>query len=445
VLTRRRVPRRVGALSAAVGAIALASVIPAGPAVGQADGTLGYDFYSLSAFGDGVTVDFNLVGFLPIEDLVGLSSITSEAHLGVGRSDSLAALPDPGNLILTLPSTLSALLGVSGLPDYPAAAQADYTNRPVDTVQLVPDAGLGAGRLHTEADTEGSTAEALIGHQVDTVGLLPGFSIGTIRTTASTRRINPATYEATATTAVSDILLLGGLVRISQVTSEVTVGVANDTVKATASKVDVSGVTVAGIPVGITTKGIVGLGQDIALAPVIDALVKPLLDQGIKIRLTPSREEVADRTAVATGGALEIEVPLAVAGYPGTFSLTLGRATADLEVGALAPAEDTGAVDPGTGGGVILDDLPLPGLGSSPDFGSGIPTTPGGTGTAGRPVTTEIVSVPVGRQIEEWDLTTLYRVMLLGGGALLVAGRVVMRTSLRPNRRPTDLRQLWRW
>ncbi len=89
--------------------LVLAAVVPAGGvAVGQ-DGTAGYDFYSLRGLADGVTVDFNLVGFLPIEDLVGLSSITSEAHFGVGRSDALAALPDPGDLILTLPGTLSAL------------------------------------------------------------------------------------------------------------------------------------------------------------------------------------------------------------------------------------------------------------------------------------------------------------------------------------------------
>jgi hypothetical protein len=429
--------------------IAIAATIPGGPAVGQSD--VAYDFYTLRGLADGVTADFNVVGFLPIEDLVGLSSITSEAHFGVGRSDALAALPDPGDLILTLPGTLSALAGVSGLPDYPAAAQADFSGRPVDDVQLVPDAGLGAARLHTEATDAGSAASAFVGHQVDTVGLLPAFSVGSVRTTASARRINEANLEATATTEVSDLRLVGGLLRISQLTSEVTVGVANGKLRATASKVDVSGVTLAGVPVGITADGIVGLGQPLGLAPVIDVLVQPLLDQGVRVRVTPSSEVVTDTTAVATGGALEIEVPIDVQGFAGTFSLTLGRATAAIEVGPLGSGDGGGTA----GGEPLPDDgdaIALPDLGSTPSFGSDlplVPTSPTGsavTDTSGSSgPTTELVSIPLGRQVEDWNVTTLYRLMLLGGIALFGAGRVVMRASLRPQRRATDLRQLWRW
>ena len=58
---------------------------------------------------------------------------------------------------------------------------------------------------------------------------------------------------------------------------------------------------------------------------------------------------------------------------------------------------------------------------------------------------TEVVSVPVGRMVEDLDLTTLYRVLLLGGLALFAAGQVIVRSTLRPTRRPNDLRHLWRW
>ena len=443
MLTRARtITRRIRGLTVALALIALAATIPAGPADGQSAAD-GYDFYSVRALGTGVTVDFNLIGFLPIEDLVGLSSITAEARFGVGRSDALAALPDPGDLILTLPGTLSALLGVSGLPDYPAAAQADFSSNQVDDVQLAPDAGLGAVHLHTEATEDGSSALAFVGNQVDTIGLIPSFSIGSVRTTATTRRLGTSTIEATATTAVSDIKLLGGLLRISQLTSEVTVGVANDNLTASATKVDVSGVTLAGTAIGITPDGIVGLGQQVALAPIIDALVRPLLDRGIAVRTTPSKEEVGERTAVASGGTLEIEVPIDVQGYPGTFLMSLGGASAEIEVGPLGGTDDTGDTGDGT---VTIDDglLPLPGLGDGSSFDSGLPSVPS-TGSGGSAPGTEIVSVNVGRSIEDWDVTTLYRVLLLGGAALFAAGQIVVRTTLRPRRRPTDLRQLWRW
>jgi hypothetical protein len=426
-------------------ALLVGGALPGGPALAQDGAAAGYDFYAVRAQGDGVTVDFNLIGFLPIEDLVGLSSITSEAHLGTGRSDALAALPDPGDLILTLPGTLSALLGVSGLPDYAAAAHADHPSRPVDDVQLVPDVGLGAGRLHAEAGEDGSSAEAFVGHQVDTVGLLPSFSVGTIRTTAVTRRPNPSAFEATATTSVSDVRLLGGLLRIAEITSEVTVGVVNDRPQAAVQKVDVAGVTIAGNAIAVTDQGIVAPGQSTALGPVLQALLAPLLQQGIRIRTTPVVQEVEERTATASGGALEIEVPLDVQGYPGTLSVTLGKASAFLEIGPLGGTDAEGDGADGGGGGAVLPDSPLPGLGEVPSFGSGLPAPSGSGSPAGPSTGTEIVSVPLGRQVEDWDVTTLYRVLLVGGLALFAGSRLVVRSALRPVRRATDLRTLWRW
>jgi hypothetical protein len=437
---RRRWGRPCGGALALLGVL-LASVLPVGSAGGQSTGVPGYDFVNLHALADGVTVDFNLEGFLPIEDLVGLSSITSESHFGAGRSDSLAALPDPGDLILTLPGTLSGLLGVSGIPDYPAAASADSQARPVDDVQVAPDANLGAGRLHAEAGDAESSAYAYVGNQVDTVGLLPSFSVGTIKTTARTTKASEDNLEAVATSDVSNIKLLGGLVTIGHLTTEVAVEVAGDQPRVSASKVTVSGATLAGTPIGITDEGIVGLGAPVALAPVIDGLLAPLIEQGITIKTTPASKEVGDRTATSRAGALQVTVPLDVSGYPGVLQVTFGRTLAELEVSALSTGEpgsfDNGPSDSG---------VALPGLGTSTsDFGLGAPTSPAGPTAAGRGATTEVVSVPVGRVIEDWDLTNLYRVLLLGGIALFAAGQVIVRSTLRPVRRPNDLRPLWRW
>ncbi|MDQ2649371.1 MAG: hypothetical protein M3Z03_07445 [Actinomycetota bacterium] len=429
------------------GALALAGLLltmVSIPAAGQdAGGTVGYEFASLHALADGVTVDFNLEGFLPIEDLVGLSSITAESHFGAGRSDALAALPDPGDLILTLPGTLSALVGISGLPDYPAAASADKGSQPIDDIQVAPDAGLGALRLHAEASETESSAYAHVGHQVDTVGILPSFSVGTIRTTARTTQVNAATLEAVATSEVSNLHLLGGLLSIGTLTTQVEAEVVDDQVRVTTNKVVVSGATLAGVPIGITDEGIVGLGSALPLAPVIDTLVAPLLAQGIQVRTTPAIREVGDRTAVARSGALMITVPISVQGYPGLLDVAIGRTLAELEVGALAGGDDTASFDDGGG---VVDVGPLPGLGTTVgelDFG-----LPGGSGSgagSGGGRRTELVSVPAGRVIADWDLTNLYRVLLLGGIGLFAAGQVVVRSTLRPTRRPNDLRQLWRW
>ena len=66
----RRLRRPCGS-ALALGGVVLAPVLPAGPAGGQERREQGYDFQNLHALADGVTVDFNLEGFLPIEDLVG--------------------------------------------------------------------------------------------------------------------------------------------------------------------------------------------------------------------------------------------------------------------------------------------------------------------------------------------------------------------------------------
>ncbi len=440
-------------LLAVVVAVVLAAFVPAAPAIGQDTGATsgpGYDFENLHALASGVSASFDLIGFLPIENLVGLSSVTSESHFGAGRSDSLAALPDPGDLILTLPGTLSALLGISGLPNYPAAASADENGTPVDDVQLVPDANLGAGHLHADADATGSSASAFVGDQENTIGLLPSFSIGSIKTTAATHQLNPTTLESVATTTVSDVKLLGGLVQIGQITSQVTAGIQNDTPTSSVDDLQVSGATLAGMPVGITDKGITGLGSSVALAPVIDKLLAPLQAQGITIKTTPASHTVNGRTATATAGTLQITAKLSVEGYPGTFTLTIGQSLAEMTVGALSDSSATaagGTSDLGGSAGLVTGDTSsgLPGLGDNsssllPSLATPAPPTAGG-----RAPGTEIVSVPANRAVQRWSVTNLYRMMLLGGLLLFAAGQVVVRTTLRPRRRPNDLRQLWRW
>ena len=333
---------------------------------------------------------------------------------------------------------------MSGLPDYPAAASADNPGTPVEDVQILPDADLGAGKLHAEAADDGASAYAHVGHQVDTIGLLPAFSVGTIRTTARTTQLNSDTLEAVATTSINDLDLLGGLVSIDNITSEVTASIANDTPKATTSKVVVTGATIAGTPVGITDQGIVGLGSPTALAPVIDSLVAPLIAQGIRIRTTPSSREVGDRTATASGGALEHPGAARRAGVP-------RRARRDVRPGARrargrarCPTATAATAARSTGGFGSDDPLPARPRHRARPRPARPPVepvvTPGGGG-----VGTEVVSVPVGRVVEDLDLTTLYRVLLLGGLALFAAGQIIVRSTLRPTRRPNDLRHLWRW
>ena len=141
-----------------------------------------------------------------------------------------------------------------------------------------------------------------------------------------------------------------------------------------------------------------------------------------------------------SGRRSQIEVPVAVQGYPGVLDVTFGRALAELEVSALS--DRATLVRSTTRHPSTLGLVPAPGprrqhsrLRARPARPRPPVSTPGG-----RRHGTELVSVPVGRIVEDWDLTTLYRVLLLGGIALFAAGQVIVRSTLRPDpatQRPT--------
>src|SRR5581483_1075719 len=343
--------RALGALGACS---ILAAVTLVGPgASGQVDGTgTGYSYYLLRASGQGVVVRFTVNGFLPVDDLVSLSSVTAESTYGSNGSNALAALPDPGDLIRTLPGTLSGLTGIEGLPPYPAAAAADYPAVPDDDVQLAPDGGIGVGHLTAHADETSATATAATTNIADVVGLLPSFSIGSIKATTASSRLRASAFRSIATTTVSDVRLLGGLLRIDQITSEVTTELVDGRLSAQASKVDVSGAEVAGQPIGITDKGIVALGQSVALAPVVSSLAAPLTGRGILLHTTPSSESIGDGEATASGGSLVIEIPIDVQGRPGSFTLTLAQAESHVEASG-----DNGTLDQAGAAGDTNGDL----------------------------------------------------------------------------------------
>jgi hypothetical protein len=436
----------------AIALFAVALVVVPGWAIGaQRTGGPSFSFYSAHALADGLTADFVLEGFLPIEDLLGLSSVSSEARLDLGGSRALAALPDPGDLVLTLPGTLSALAGVSGLPDYPAAAAAEHPSTPEDEVVLVPDAGLGAGTLRAAALQDESAASASITNFVDLVGLIPSFSIGSAITTATTRRLSGSSLESVATTAVSDLRLLGGLVRIDQISSSVTTTIDGDVLIADASEVHVTGASVAGTPVGITADGIEAQGQPTALAPIVDLLVAPLVEQGIRIHTTPAEQTVSETTAVARGGTLAIEVDLEVSGYPGTLVVTLGRAVSELSASGLREATPTRIPTGGTGGTSTSPATSAPGGGTTPARGgSSVPATTDVSSRTENPSELavgrdgEIIVLPPSRVIADWDVEDIYRAMV-AGGAFLLAALVLVRRAARNGASNPDLRHLWRW
>jgi hypothetical protein len=438
---------------AAVVAVAFVLALVAAPVAAQTtDEPDGYDFFSVSALADGVTTRVAIEHFLAVEEFVALSSVSAEARLEIGRSTALAVLPDPGDLVLGLSGTLAALAGIPGLPDYPAVSRADYPTIPSNEVTLAPDAGLGALRLQTQALEHSAHGRAFITDFVDTVGVLP-MTVGSIKSDSIARRIDPLTYESTATSTVNDIKILKGLLRIGTVTSTVTARVDNGKITATHDDTKISGVEIAGVPVGIDDKGFTSPNGSEALAPVIETLAAPLAAAGVVVRANPGETTLTATRGVATTGYLSIEFTTLIEdAYPAIVTLSLGKASATVEASGISG--DTLAEGLGDVSGSLSDTAGgLAGaLSSSGGDLGGIGSTGGGTGDVtgvlGNTTTPgdAAIAKPVASLLKPMDFRSFYRWLALAMlGAFIGRWWVLSRLRGRDTSNRPNLRSLWRW
>jgi hypothetical protein len=445
-------PRRV----IASGAVALlASAVLARPAAQAGSGAAiataaptitAWDFFSADSLARGLFVDVEVQNLLPVNQVVGLASGSAEAHFAVGRSTSLAVLPDPGDLVRSAPGLVAGLGNIPNLPEYPAQASASFPAAPTGSFTLLPNVGLAGGQLSAAATDKKATASAGLGSFISPAGGVPGFRVAGVNTAATSEQTSAAGYQAAASNTVNDVDLLGGLLHIGQISSSATAAV-DDTGKFTApvATVEVAGATLAGTPVRITDKGLVAASSATALAPVIGALAAPLNAAGISVKLTPAVRNFAGNAVTVTSGSVEIDAQTSVDGYPGVVSIQLGASQAS--VAAANPETAAGPPVPGPPGeqaATIGPTLSAPVSGTVPGpLASAAPTSPA-VGAAPTPLATSTGN-PIVHALKRIDFRPVYPWLLLSGLALL-AGRRLAGWWLARRRSPTsDLKPIWRW
>jgi hypothetical protein len=418
-----------------------------------------YSFVSANSGGDGLRVFFDIVGFLPITPALSLSSVSAEAFVETTRRTAVALLPDPGGTVVAAPGLAAGLVGIPNIPGYPLIARADDPFTP--TAEASPVQGSGLGTIRAEASADRATALAragrvgggdgatglapvdeLVGSLLGQLGIDLGgplVDLGAVEVHVDEQRTAPSTLRAEATSTLSGISLLGGLVRIASVETRASARLDGATASADQPTVEVAGVTVAGIPAAITERGLTLAGSSSPLGALLAPLTDPLLQQGLAIRLAPSERHVDGTTAGAKSGGLSIEVTSAYQGYPVVLRITLGEVRASVQgTGALpAPSADAGAavVSPGAGSGGSGSG-PSVDLGAAPvEVGSGgSPSIAGPEAVAPRP--TAIASV--------LDARRLYPFVALLAG-LLAGSRLLGAALLRRRRTPPEVRRLYRW
>ncbi len=421
--SRGHLLRSVGRKPARVAAAAALAVLPvvfAGPARADSGGS------SLGGFN--VSADGNVVDVL-IDNATGLAGIhpfteadfpEAQSQFATGPFGSgLATVFWPGNAggnfgslssELGIPSQLQPL--VSKLND-PVKASAQYPAGPA-SASYPKGAPSGLFDMHSTAGATGVTSTA----DLADVGAPKVLSFSGARGTSSS--LADSTARASASSDLTGLSLLGGVIRIGSIESTAT-ATSDGTTGSGSASTHVAGITVLGQPASIGSDGLILPDFAKSLGPVTGPVVQDLISQtvsalGLKITEFPATHTRDGASYSTTSGGLAIKIsfpgsaaallekvgsviaPLfpsqaaIVPTLPGllqgmTITITLGRATASAS--ASPPFSDS--FNPGPGlAGTGTGSAGASGTGAALDSGSalaagGATASPGLTGSGTSP------------------------------------------------------------
>jgi hypothetical protein len=334
----------------------------------------------------------------------------------LGGSRAFASSPYPGDLVVSLPATISGLLGGTSfpVPGYPFYVT---TSHPT-----ADDSSEEVGPYSIAAHSTASSSDALAHIGISTAP--PQVASITSRTAVSKdERTGKAVAEATSEIAplsVSNLLRLGDIRSTARVEYDPSQPTRPAVITTTFS---VGTITIAGVEVGLTDKGLVVGGQ--TLVPVdLSALTSLLAAAGTSIEYLP-----AQRTATSvTSAAVRIT-------YQQTFP-TLGLTTVRLVLGQVSATADPGEAI----GGASATPPEVAPVAVPADLG---PTTPGpasGGGLALAPLAPAapaaapavVPTTPLAvRRSPGPDLGIAYGVMALGGAVALLTSQDAAWAALR--------------
>ena len=365
-----------------------------------------------------VSVGADRDALLPIPDIFRFIALEGSSAFESSNQSARSSILFPGNGAILGPNLLCGTFGGAFPPEFKPVLDLCLQYRYPLTVfadELTPD-GQTTGSLQIGAPTDPISANAVRatahaapdGARTDAViqdlrllGLpaigpvlpvVPGLTVDTSildvdsATARTNQRIVDGGLVVDASTTLSGVHLVGGLVRIGSIRSQSHVTDDAAGKRTATTDLEITGVTVAGIPSQITEDGLVVGSPSGGLGPILQQLqtqVNELLRAlGLTISLLPAEEDPdAEGGAVASSAGLLLELSQTVNGLPtvpgplgeidpnGTFvgSVQLGQTAARgaafaFDPDAPPPTDDGGVTDLGsgvtTGGDVAFPDLP---------------------------------------------------------------------------------------
>jgi hypothetical protein len=332
---------------------------------------------------------------------------------GLGNAVGFAGAPYPGDTVIAAPGLAASVACSSadycdGLPSYPLTATSSYPSTPNDLVDA------GAFRLVAHSTQYSSAGEASAGGKVQTN------SVGRVLADASAAADEATEAVSADSKSSAEVITLGGVLRIGSVTSAAHVELSPEGKVKKTSDVAVNGVTVAGVAVQITPKGIEAGGGTVPID--ISSLTGALKAAGITVRTVNGTE---DATSISAGTVV-ITQQQNVQGQAVTHTYTFGGARAAV-VAIKVPSVTPPTVNPPTNTGTNTGGATVtPGSPAVP--GTTTPGTPSSTIPA--PTTAAPNALPIRGVAAFARMWTAQFYLILVVTGLVIVGGARLTTTL---------------
>jgi hypothetical protein len=324
------------------------------------------------ASADGVRTTVVAPGAPLFDTVADAGGATSAVELdSQATSTAMAAYPNPGDTVLTAPATAAGSGVPLPVPPYPLFASSSYPGTPSQNV------AAGPYLVSAKSDPSSSVGHAASGSSDATAA---------VAYVASDASATVATGSVTATAAGDVRTITIGPVEVASVHSVATTVRSGSAALTRTSDLHVTGLSVAGLPFGVSPQGLTVAGSAVPLpdgSPVAQALSQA------HVSVTYLSEQDQQDGIVSAG--LEITAAVDQAGHQAQVSYLFGRSAARV-AGASGPAPDIGS---GPGSGVVGGGSPT----STPAVTSAPPSSVAGAGasTAGAgPMSDIAAGLPAG-------------------------------------------------
>ncbi len=304
----------------------LAALVLAGPVVSWigAGAATGLPGFTATASAQAGRASFHVPGFAVVEEIADAGGPVSQSAVDPSTSLSYAAMPYPGDLVISGPGLFAGLSGLPSPGNYPFYVSASYPTTPE---QSLGDPGAG---YHLLAKAGAGSAS----------GLAKVRGEGGESASSGAKAVTTALVEGDTVTVIGESVNEGlnfgnGALRIGSVRSRsVTTFKAGEANPVTTTEFTIDGGAAGGSSFGYGPEGLVVAGQGVPIpaGSALDQLNAGLAPAGVSIRFVGAEKVVGGASADALEIRLAGQAPIPGT-PPGIITVRFGGATSAITIG----------------------------------------------------------------------------------------------------------------